>query len=291
VDDKLPLDNRQIAEQLERIADVLEGQDANPFRVRAYRVGAQTILGLDRPAHEMVRLEGQAGLRRLPGIGVGLARVIEQLALTGQAGVSEDALTAEDVLATVAGLGPELARRVHEQLGIETLVDLEAAAHDGRLAGVPGLGPKRVRAIRDSLAGRFRRRPRLREAPRPAADEPGVAELLDVDCEYREKSGAGALRRNAPRPFNPGGEAWLPVLRTRRGQRRYTALYSNTEAAHRSGATHDWVVIFQDGDDGERRWTVVTAHTGPLRDRRVVRGREAECEAHYAAAEAHLTQV
>jgi hypothetical protein len=55
-----------------------------------------------------------------------------------------------------------------------------------------------------------------------------LTELLDVDREYREKAAAGTLRLIAPRRFNPTGEAWLPVLHTRRGQRRYTALFSNT---------------------------------------------------------------
>jgi putative hydrolase len=61
------------------------------------------------------------------------------------------------------------------------------------------------------------------------------AELLDVDREYREKAAAGELQQIAPRRFNPSREAWLPILHTRRGNRRYTALFSNTARTHRAG--------------------------------------------------------
>ena len=74
----VPPDNETIARQLERIAELLEAQDANPFRVQAYRQGAQTLRGLDEPAAELLDREGVEGLRRLPGIGEGLSRAIEQ---------------------------------------------------------------------------------------------------------------------------------------------------------------------------------------------------------------------
>jgi putative hydrolase len=108
--------------------------------------------------------------------------------------------------------------------------------------------------------------------------------LLDVDREYRAKAAADRLPRIAPKRFNPQGEAWLPVLHTQRGKHDYTALFSNTARAHELGTTHDWVVIYRDDADGAGQWTVVTAWFGALQGQRVVRGREAECEAHYLAA-------
>jgi putative hydrolase len=123
-------------------------------------------------------------------------------------------------------------------------------------------------------SGRVRLPPRI-DTP------PSVAELLDVDREYREKAAAGQLQHIAPRRFNPSGEAWLPVLHTRRGSRRYTALFSNTARAHRAGKTRDWVVLYSDNGVGEGRHTVITAAFGPLRRRRVVAGRETECIAVY----------
>lgn len=114
---------------------------------------------------------------------------------------------------------------------------------------------------------------------------PDVSLLLDVDREYREKAGAGLLPKIAPRRFNPEHEAWLPVLHTRFGPWRFTALYSNTERAHDLHRTHDWVVVFFEDEAGERgQATVVSEYRGDLKGERVVRGREPECGVHYRAA-------
>ena len=118
--------------------------------------------------------------------------------------------------------------------------------------------------------------------PHPALPErPPVAEVLDVDREYREKADAGELRLIAPVANNPTGDAWLPVLKTKRGERRYSALFSNTETAHALKKTDDWVVVYLDKPDDGQQWTVVTEERGELAGRRVVRGREAECRDHY----------
>jgi putative hydrolase len=108
-----------------------------------------------------------------------------------------------------------------------------------------------------------------------------VAEILDVDREYRYQADVNALKKIAPRRFNPQGEAWLPVLHTMRGERHYTALYSNTARAHQLHQTRDWLVIFYDGDRGERQCTVITSGFGRLKGLRIVRGRERECEEYY----------
>ena len=103
--------------------------------------------------------------------------------------------------------------------------------------------------------------------------------LLDVDREYRIKATSGSLRKIAPKRFNPGGKAWLPILHTVRGPWHFTALYSNTALAHQLGRTGDWVVIYFHRDASpEGRRTIVTGDTSPARGRRIVRGREAECE-------------
>jgi hypothetical protein len=280
---KPPLDNRTIASHLDAVAELLEAQAANQFRVQAYRAAAETLRTLDRPASEILEQEGIEGLRRLPTIGRSLSRSIEQLVETGRLNLLErlqGETSPERVLATVAGIGPELANRIHQQLGIETLLELEAATYDGRLATVPGFGAKRIRGVRESLAGRFRRRPQTPERPRtPPDDEPPVSELLDIDAEYRRK--ARQLPHIAPRRFNPTREAWLPVLHTQRGDRHYTALYSNTARAHELNMIHDWIVIYRDDPEGDGQWTVVTARYGALKGRRIVRGREAECQEYY----------
>jgi len=183
-------------------------------------------------------------------------------------------------LASVSGIGARLAERLQSELGITTLEELEAAAHDGRLEEVEGFGKKRIAGVKESLAARLGRGARPLSVP---SKTPPVSEILDVDREYRRKAGAGKLRKIAPRRFNPTSRAWLPVLHTKRGKRRYTALYSNTALAHELGKTHDWVVLYYDGGEGEKQCTVVTAKQGTLAGNRVVRGRESESATFYAS--------
>jgi DNA polymerase (family 10) len=274
--------NADIARRLEEVGRLLAEQGANSFRVQAYENAAATLRGLGRSAAEVLREEGVDGLERLPGIGPTIARAIRDIVRFGRLPMLErlrGEMDPERLLASVPGIGRRLARRLHEELGINSLEDLEAAAHDGRLAMVAGFGAKRIAGIIDTLASRLRRvRARARRGPGAA---PEIAELLDVDREYRLRAAAGELRRIAPRRFNPEGEAWLPVLHTQRGGRHYTALFSNTARAHELGRTRDWVVLYHDGGAGESQNTVITAERGPLLGRRLVTGREAECRAYY----------
>ena len=276
--------NASVADRLDDVADLLEQQAANAFRVRAYRNAASTVRQLRRGVDEMLDAEGVAGLDRLRGIGPAIARAIGQLVATGRLPMLERLRGASDpvaLLTSIPGIGQKLAVRLHEDFGIASLEQLEAAAAKGTLAQIAGFGQKRIAGIRDALAGRLTR---WRSTPTTTApaQEPSVAELLDVDREYRESSAAGALPHIAPRRFNPTKDAWLPVLHTRRGKRHYTALFSNTARAHALGKTHDWVVLFQDGADHEHQQTVVTETTGALKGQRVVRGREEESARYYA---------
>ena len=109
-----------------------------------------------------------------------------------------------------------------------------------------------------------------------------MAELLDIDSEYRLKVAHKRLPTIAPRRFNPTGAAWLPILHTERGPRHYTALFSNTAHAHELGTVQDRVVIYRDDPDGRGQWTVITGRFGKLQGRRIVRGRENECELLYS---------
>ena len=276
--------NRQIANKLGQAGDLLQLQGANPFRANAYRRAADTIAGLDRDLGEIVIEEGMKGLITLPNIGRGIAAAIHEILYTRRWSKLErlrGTLDPERLFQTVSGIGPELARRIHDTLDIDTLEGLETAAHDGRLQTVMGIGPRRaaaVRAILNNMLGRLFQ-PRL-----DPLEGPGVAELLEVDREYRLKSGTGELPTIAPRRFNPKNEAWLSILHTRQGEWNFTVLYSNTARAHDLGRTRDWVVVyFYDQDHREGQHTIVTETRGPLVGRRVVRGREFRCRAYYAS--------
>src|SRR6266536_3852271 len=117
--------NAAIANELEHLAELLDAQNANQYRVRAYRAAAATLRDLPQPVYEILDIEGTAGLRRLPTIGESLARSIETLVYTGKINLLEQLrgeTSQEQVLASVPSIGPKLANRIHEQLGIETLL-------------------------------------------------------------------------------------------------------------------------------------------------------------------------
>lgn len=280
--------NDQIADVLDQIADLLETQGANRFRVQAYRNGAHTVRTSSDSIAETVREGGEEALRELPNIGEGIARVIASYARTGRSDVLErlkGGVAPEALFTQVPGIGEELAQRIAEELDVSTLEELEQAAHDGRLEELEGFGPKRVRNIRVSLAGMLstaaQRRRRRAGEEEEAGEQPSIEMLLDVDEEYRRKAEAGRLRKIAPKRFNPEGEAWLPILHTEQNGWAFTALYSNTKRAHELDKTDDWVVLYYEQDGEEDQATVVTETRGPLEGKRVVRGREAECREYY----------
>lgn len=277
--------NERIARALEEAADLLEAKDSNPFRVRAFRRAAQTVLETSDSIAELTLSVGPAALKRLPGIGEGLAVVIDDFVRSGGERLQYRELSEAgpvSVLTALPGIGEVLARRVVEQLRIRDLEDLETAIYEGRLEQVEGFGSRRVRALRQMvnsmLGGRLQRRSReLEEKYRLA--KPPLELLLKIDEEYRRGAREGKLPRIAPRRFNPEHRAWLPILETREGGWTFRALYSNTAQAHALGKTDDWVVIYFERAGDSHQCTVVTETRGPLKGRRVVRGRESEAAA------------
>lgn len=281
-------DNEMIADILERVAQLLEVEGKNPFRVRSYRNAAQAVRDYGKPVARMVEGGKTDELRDIPGVGPKISGAIEEIALTGRLGLLDDLesdVTPSAVLRRVPGIGEKLATRIHRLLGVESLEELEIAAHDGSLAELEGVGEKKMKGIRNALAGMLSRsaarRSRERQKAGGSTNRPDVRLILKIDAEYRRKAEAGELRKISPRRFNPGGKAWLPILNTRRSGYKFTALYSNTSRAHELGKTHDWVVIYHERDGRRRQNTVVTAQKGPLQGRRVVRGREKETREYY----------
>jgi len=271
--------NADAAAILRDCAELLRQQNANPFRINAYRRAAETLESLADDVRGILRREGVDGLTKLPSIGRGLAGAIAEIDSTGRLSQLDrlrGSADPEQLFQRIPGIGPSLAHTIHESLHIDTLEALEVAAHDGRLESVDGIGPSRVAAVSSSLAVM------LGKASTARRRRPGIAPpievLLQVDKEYRQQAAANKLPKIAPRRFNPEGRAWLPVLHTLRGDWHFTALFSNTARAHELERTDDWVVLyFYDGDHREGQCTVVTETHGPLCGMRVVRGREAEC--------------
>jgi DNA polymerase (family 10) len=288
------MSNEQIADILDQVADRLEAQHANIYRIDAYRAGATVVRHHQSSIQELALTGGRVAVDALPQIGRGLSSSIDEIAHTGRLGLLarlEGRLSPVELFKTVPGIGEELAERIHRELDIDTLEALELAAHDGRLDSVAGFGPRRLEAIRDILATMLTRSARSRarrleelekagarvSAPTTEEPRPDVSLLLRLDREYREKAEAGELPRIAPRRHNPEAVAWLPILHSYEDGWHLTALFSNTDRAHELGRVRDWVVIYFERDGHEGQCTVVTEYRGPLSGKRVVRGREAEC--------------
>jgi hypothetical protein len=288
--------NDQIAELLEQVAERLEVQHANIYRIDAYRAGAAVVRGHETSIQDLALTEGRKGLDALPQIGSSLSGSIDEIAHTGRLRLLErleGKLSPVELFKTVPGIGEELAERIHRELDLDTLEALEVAAHDGRLDAVAGFGPRRLEAIRDILAtmlarsarGRARRFEELQRAgarvtaPATVEARPNVDLLLQVDEQYRQKVEADELPRISPQRNNPEGVAWLPILHSYEDGWHFTALFSNTDRAHELGRVRDWVVIYFERDGHEGQCTVVTEYRGPLTGRRVVRGREEEIAA------------
>jgi DNA polymerase (family X) len=274
--------NEEIAGVLEKIGGLLDIQGANPHRIRAYRRAARILRASPTNFADLPRSTLRAELEEMPGIGRAISAVVRELVETRRSRLL-DRLQGRhspiDTFMSIPGIGETLAERVAHGLGIETLEELEIAAHDGRLARLKGVGARRAEGIRDVLATVLRRsppRPHDQGEDRPHGS-PSVGALLSVDTEYRKKAQADALPRIAPHRFNSDRRAWLPILHTEREGWSITALFSNTARAHELGMTWNWVVLYFEKDGDEGQCTVVSETHGPLRGRRVVRGREHEC--------------
>ncbi len=183
--------NIELAEALEQMAEVLLRQgEPNPYRVQAYLQAAGTIRDHKEPVARVYGDGGREALTSLPGIGVSLAHHIAQYIESGRIGLRDRLLRSDDpaaLLATVPGVGRGLADRLVIELGIESLAELERAAHDGRLMDLDGVGPRRTEAIKlqlNSILNRSSRR-RARRVRRQ------VAQLASAQ-RRREDSAADA---------------------------------------------------------------------------------------------------
>jgi len=148
----MPVQNVEIAELFNRYADLLEIEDANPFRVRAYRNAARVVGGDSRSMADL--LAQRRDLSELPGIGKDLAAKIAAIVATGRLPQLEEiekrTPRALSELMQLPGLGPKRVKLLYRELKIRSHEDLLRAARSGKLAALPGFGAKTVQKI---LAG------------------------------------------------------------------------------------------------------------------------------------------
>jgi len=150
----MPVHNADVAAVFDELADLLEIEGANPFRLRAYRNASRTLRDLSREVAMMV--EQGEDLTGLPGIGKDLAAKIREIVRTGTTTLLEEyrrksppALTE---LLHLPGLGPKRVQVLARELRIGSLADLQRAAQEGLVRRLPGFGEKTERHILDALA-------------------------------------------------------------------------------------------------------------------------------------------
>lgn len=138
----MPIHNEEIAHAFDEIADLLEIEEANPFRVRAYRNAARNLRGLGRELAELVA-DGE-DLTRLPGIGKDLAAKIQEMLETGKLKaldeLHKEVPASVEALLQIPGLGPKRVKALYHSLGIKSVKQLEQAVRAGRVRSLPGFG-------------------------------------------------------------------------------------------------------------------------------------------------------
>ncbi len=190
------MENLDVARTLTELADLLEIQGANPFRIRAYRNAVNTVNGLSRPLESMVA--AGEDLTDLPAIGKNVAQHIEELLQTGTIDRLEE-VAAEIprslvTLMRLDGVGPKKAKKLFDELGVETVDDLDEALKAGRVQQLPGFGEKSAGKISIAIedlrkhSGRFR----ISEAEKLIA---GLVEYMKGAPDVDRFEIAGSMRR------------------------------------------------------------------------------------------------
>jgi DNA polymerase (family 10) len=192
----MPVHNADIARVFEEIADLLEIQEANPFRVRAYRNAARTVSNLSLDLAAAVG-QGRA-LPKLPGIGADLAGKIAEIARTGTASLLErlhkQLPPAIAELLQIPGLGPKRVRSLYQDLGVTSVAQLQRAAREGAIRALPGFGEKTELAILQAAEARLSKARRFKLAVAAQYADALVDDLRRARG-VKEVIAAGSLRR------------------------------------------------------------------------------------------------
>jgi DNA polymerase (family 10) len=188
--------NREgMAEVLERIALLLELKGENPFKVRAYRQGAETVLAMEGDVVELAKNDELKGIK---GIGDALRDKLGELAKTGSLGFYENLKKEfpESVfeLFEIQGLGPKKIKALYDELGVDTTAKLKTACEDGKVAALAGFGEKTQKKILEAMAANEKFADRFRLGSVTALVE-GMLETLRLHPEVSRVAVAGSYRR------------------------------------------------------------------------------------------------
>jgi DNA polymerase (family 10) len=189
--------NARIADVFDEIADLLEVQGANPFRVRAYRNASRTLRDLAEPVAAIVA-DGQRKLTDIEGIGEDLADKCATLVKTGELPQLNELRQAvpqgvRDLL-RIPGLGPKKAAALHKELGITSLDELKTACQSGRVRELKGFGAKTEKMILEGISTAVSGQVRMLWAEADQAAKAVLAHLRTCP-EVNEMEVAGSYRR------------------------------------------------------------------------------------------------
>ncbi len=190
--------NLDIARIFDEIADILEVKEENPFKIRAYRKAARTIETLTQDLKVIAERGGVKELKKIPGIGEGIAKKIVEIAETGDCQKHRELMQEMPAglleLLAIPHVGPKTLAKLHQELGITNVAELEEAAKSHKLEGLPGFGAKAEENIVKGIEQYrgYKGRALLSKAL-PYA-ESIVAELKKLDAVERILI-AGSLRR------------------------------------------------------------------------------------------------
>jgi DNA polymerase (family 10) len=191
------MQNPDIARLFDEVADLLEIQDANPFRVRAYRNAARTIRDFPEPLTDVVRA-GTQDLTDIAGIGDDLAEKITEIVTTGELGLRQQLAKKLPAglldLLRIPGLGPKRVKLLYKKLKVKSAGDLAKALDAGKVQKLKGFGPKMEEKMRAGLgqAQASERRMLLHEADAQAS---ALVGYLQAGGDIRQIEVAGSYRR------------------------------------------------------------------------------------------------
>jgi DNA polymerase (family 10) len=192
----MPIHNADIARIFRQVADLLEIEGGNPFRIRAYRNAARTIKDQTQSVASM--LDENRDLTELPGIGDDLAGKIAEIVETGHLRILKEMekTTPENLtdLLQISGLGPKRVAALHEKLGIDNLQDLGEAARKKKIRSLKGFGKKLEQNILKEIERRTTDGARTRLAEAEQIATPLRAYLGQVEGVKRVVV-AGSFRR------------------------------------------------------------------------------------------------
>jgi len=147
------MENKTIADIFTEIADILEIQGENPFRVRSYRNAARTIVDMSRSLESLVK--AGEDLEEIPGIGKSMSEKIQEILSSGKCHTLEELRSRVPPglteLLKLEGLGPKKVKALYDELSVDSVDRLEKAAQAGRLRNLPGMGLKTEEKVLKSI--------------------------------------------------------------------------------------------------------------------------------------------